>query len=85
MWFSRKGSFGSATTCQTNLENFEVWLQAWDCDGNLSFGPELVSVDAEVNHTVPRLAVGDETVMLIWQSDDGSGNQNLSISVPNPR
>ena len=73
------GQFWISYNLPNSFGKFEVWLQALDCEGSQTFGPELVSVDAEVNHTVPRLAVSGDTVMLLWQSDDASGSQNLSI------
>jgi hypothetical protein len=66
-----------------NLPNenskFEVWMKSFDCTGELLWGPELISIDEDVNHTVPRLALNNGRLLVMWQSDDGSGNQNLSI------
>ena len=73
------GQFWMSYNLPNEQGKFEVWLQAFDCEGTKTFGPERVSVDADVNHTVSRIASSGDSLMLIWQSDDGSGTQNLSI------
>jgi len=60
--------------------SFDVYLQAIACDGTILFGPHRVDTSAGLNETYPRLAVSGDSLLLVWQTDDGSSPHNLSIN-----
>lgn len=64
----------------TTGENFDLWLSVASCGATTTRAPLLVVDSAHGNVTEPQLALGtDGNLLLVWQLDDGSGADNLSL------
>ena len=66
-----------------NLPNddadFDVFLGAIDCNGNVVVEPKQILAIAGLNQTTPRIAISNDHILIAAQSDNGSSANNLSI------
>ena len=60
---------------------FDVYATRVACDGGHLVAPFRVTQAAGRNDTEPQIAVAGDRVVIVWQSDDQSGADNLSLFV----
>lgn len=74
---------GEAVWVTWNVANdasdFAVRVGRLGCEGQWLVEPFDVSPDAPGNRIDPAIAVRDGRVLVVWQNDDGAGENNLSI------
>lgn len=74
---------GEAVWMAWNVANddseFVVRVGRVGCDGSWLVEPFDVSSSEPGNRIDPTVAVHDDRVLVVWQNDDGSGENNLSI------
>ena len=58
---------------------FKTYMRVIDCTGQELFPAARLS-DSSANETYPRIAISGDVVVVIWQADSGSGENNLSMS-----
>lgn len=59
-------------------KKFDVWATRLGCDGAVLVSPFKVNI-SDFNETEPEVAVAGGRVVVAWQSDNGSGVDNLDI------
>ena len=63
-----------------NAENdFDVYLTALSCTGEVIWGPTQIVDIAGLNQTTPRIAISQDRILVAAQADSGSAGNNLSI------
>ncbi len=58
---------------------FDVWMTRLSCDGTASLEPRRINAIGGRILTEPEVAVGHERLLVVWQSDNGTGADNLDI------
>lgn len=63
-----------------NGENFDIWLAQLSCGASAAAAPRLVSGSGNGIAIEPQIARADDgTMLVLWQLDDQSGSDNLSL------
>ncbi len=60
-------------------DDFDIWLSVVACDGTQLQDPIQLDTVAGPNVIEPQIALGDSSIAVVWQSDNGSGENNLDI------
>lgn len=61
----------------TDSNLFDTWVLRLECDGSIAAEPGRVTTTAGRNEIDPVLAVGPDSVMLAWISDNQTGVDNI--------
>ncbi len=62
-----------------NESDFDVYLGAIDCTGNVVVEPQQILNIPGLNQTTPRIAISNDNILIAAQADNGNSANNLSI------
>lgn len=60
-------------------DSFDVWITRIDCAGTTTVAPTRLDTVEGPNVIEPQLAVRDDGLLVVWQSDDGVSEFNLDL------